>query len=140
MSEILQVTAAILEKDGRVMIAQRRAGDSLARKWEFPGGKVKTGETPEQCLARELTEEFDIRVLVGEFLGSRFQQYDHAAIELLVYRVRWVGGVPVAQAHADFRWAAPGELKNYEFAPADIPFVRKLETGEIDLRSKPATR
>jgi 8-oxo-dGTP diphosphatase len=140
LSHIAQVAAALLEYRGRVLIARRGPGDQLAGKWELPGGKVEAGEGPEQCLARELQEEFNLLVSVEEFVGARTHRYDHLTIDLLVYRVRWINGHPVARVHADFRWAAPGELKNYDFAPADMPFVRKLETGEIDLRPDPAAR
>ena len=137
---IVRVTAAVLEKDGRIFIARRGAGDPLAGKWELPGGKVEKGESPEQCLARELREEFNLSVVVGECLGTSTYRYDHTAIELLVYRVTWVRGTPTALVHAEFRWAAPGELKRYAFAPADIPFVTKLEMGEIGIRSTFAAR
>ena len=140
MNGIVQVTAAVLEKDGRIIIARRGTGDTLAGKWELPGGKVEDGESSEQCLARELQEEFNLTVSVHEYLGASTYRYDHMTIDLHVYRVRWVSGEPVALVHAEFRWAAPGELKHYEFAPADMPFVRKLESGEIDIRSTPSTR
>jgi 8-oxo-dGTP diphosphatase len=137
---IVRVTAAVLENDGRIIIARRGAGDHLAGMWELPGGKVEDGESPEQCLARELKEEFNLTVVVGEYLGTSAFRYDHADIELMAYRVQWESGVPTARVHADFRWAAPAELKQYEFAPADLPFIRKLEIGEIVIRSIPATR
>lgn len=70
MRKIIKVTAAILENDGRILIAQRKSSDHLSGKWEFPGGKIEHGETPEECLARELKEEFDIYVTIGDFLGS----------------------------------------------------------------------
>lgn len=66
MKDIIKVTAAILEKDGRLIIAQRKSKDHLADKCEFPGGKIEAGETPEECLARELEEEFDIEVATSE--------------------------------------------------------------------------
>lgn len=137
---IVRVTAAILEKKGRIIIARRAAGDRLAGKWELPGGKVENGESPEQCLARELQEEFNLLASVGDCVGSRIHHYDHMSIELLVYRAAWSSGEPVALAHAEFRWVFPGDLQHYEFAPADLPFVRKLESGEIDIRSSSATR
>lgn len=65
-----QVTAAVIEKDGRVLIAQRKTGDALAGKWEFPGGKLEPGETPEACLRRELREEFGVETEIGDFICS----------------------------------------------------------------------
>jgi 8-oxo-dGTP diphosphatase len=70
MTEIVKVTAAILVKDNKIIIAKRGSDDRLANKWEFPGGKIEINETPEQCLKREMKEEFDIDVSVGEYLGS----------------------------------------------------------------------
>ena len=70
LSDIVKVTAAILVKDNKIIIAKRGPDDRLANKWEFPGGKIEIHETPEQCLKREMKEEFDIDVSVGEYLGS----------------------------------------------------------------------
>lgn len=137
MSAIVQVTAAILEADGRVLIARRKPEDHQAGLWELPGGKVEDGESPRQCLARELLEEFDLTVSVDDFVGAGTHEYDHMTIELLVYRATWISGEPAARVHADFCWVSPEELNRYEFAPADVPFVKKLETGEIAVRSTP---
>ena len=101
---------------------------------------MEAGESPEQCLARELHEEFDLSVSVAEFIGSATHRYDHMTIELLVFRAEWKSGQPAALAHAEFRWAAPDELARYEFAPADRPFIRKLQRGQIDIFSTPASR
>ena len=76
LSEIVKVTAAILAKDNKIIIAKRGPNDRLANKWEFPGGKVEINETPEQCLKREMKEEFDIDVSVGEYLGSSIFSLD----------------------------------------------------------------
>ena len=65
-----QVAAAIIEKDGKILIAKRKKGSSLAGKWEFPGGKIEPGESPEECLKREMKEEFDIEALAGDFFCS----------------------------------------------------------------------
>jgi len=72
LSAIVKVTAAILVKDNKIIIAKRGPGDKLAHKWEFPGGKIETHETPEQCLKREMKEEFDTDVSVGEYLGFEY--------------------------------------------------------------------
>ena len=132
-SSLVRVTAAVLEQDGCILIARRSSAGHLAGKWELPGGKVKEGETPEQCLARELREELNLSVSVGEFLGTSNYRYDHMRIELLLYRVTLMSGEPMALVHDAFRWVTPGEMAQYDFSPADLPFVRKLESGEIDL-------
>ena len=133
MREPVKVTAAILEKDGRIMIAQRKSTDHLAGKWEFPGGKIETGESPEACLARELNEEFHIDVSIGEYLGSILHHYDHISIELMAYRTFWDGGKINSTDHKDYKWVTIDELEQYDFAPADQPFVEKLRRGEIEL-------
>ena len=83
------VTAAIIVKDGKVLIAKRKPTDKLPDKWEFPGGKIEPDETPRDCLAREMKEEFGITVSVGEFLGESVYHYEHGAIRLLAYRACW---------------------------------------------------
>jgi 8-oxo-dGTP diphosphatase len=133
LNEIVRVTAAILVKNGRIIIAQRNSSDHLSGKWEFPGGKIETDETPQECLKRELKEEFQIDVSVGDFLGSNIYHYEHISIELLVYRTYWNTGVIMLQDHADYRWISPETLGQYDFAPADIPFAEKIRRGEIEL-------
>ncbi|SVD35025.1 uncharacterized protein METZ01_LOCUS387879, partial [marine metagenome] len=83
---IIRVTAAILEKNRKILIAKRKTGDELfAGLWEFPGGKVEKGETPKECMARELREELDIDVEVGELITSNKHKYPHGIFELLAY-------------------------------------------------------
>ncbi len=126
MKNIIKVTAAILEKDGKIIIAQRKINDHLSGMWEFPGGKIEPGETPEQCLGRELMEEFDIDVNIGEYLGSNIHHYDHISIELMAYRASWVSGIITMNDHNAYRWVTIEQLDTFDFAPADIPFVDML--------------
>jgi 8-oxo-dGTP diphosphatase len=130
-SDIVQVTAAILVKDDRILIARRGPDDQPADKWEFPGGKVEAHETPEQCLKREMKEEFEIDVSVGNYLGSSVYHYDHISIELLAYRTYWEGGIIHLNAHDDFKWASMEQLAGFDFAPADRVFIQKLQNREI---------
>ncbi len=121
-----QVTAAVLEKGGKVLIAQRRAGDALAGKWEFPGGKLEPGETPEACLRRELMEEFGVDTEIGAFIcASRFE-YKHFHIELLAYRAKHLSGEFQLNDHEAIAWVAPADLPKYDFASADLPVVDLL--------------
>ena len=126
MHTIVKVTAAILEKDGKFLVAQRKCSDPLCGKWEFPGGKIEPGETPEQCLGRELKEEFDIDVTVGERVGSNVHHYDHISIELMAYRASWVSGTIRMNDHKAYRWVTVDQLTECDFAPADIPLVEML--------------
>jgi len=127
------VTAAILIKDNKILIAKRKINDKLAGKWEFPGGTIEDGETPEECLKREMKEEFDIDVSVGDSLGESIYHYSQEAIQLLAYRSYWKSGVMEPQAHDEYRWVTIDEIDTYDFAPADIPFVDKIRRKEIEI-------
>jgi len=120
--------------NGKLFIARRPTGDKLAGKWEFPGGKIRNGETPEACLAREMKEEFDIEVAVGELLGSSVYHYPDISVELLAYRTSLISGTITMKAHDDCQWVSLQDLGQYEFAPADIPFVQKIKMGDIKLQ------
>jgi 8-oxo-dGTP diphosphatase len=136
MKDIIKVTAAILGKDGQIIIAQRKRGDHLSGKWEFPGGKIEPRETPEESLSRELKEEFDIDVAIAEYLGSNVHHYDHISIELMAYRATWVGGAITLNDHKAYCWVSVDQLADFDFAPADVPFVEMLRRGQIDVSGK----
>ncbi len=127
----ITVTAAVLEKDGRVLIARRKRGDRLADKWEFPGGKIEEGETPEVCLRRELREEFGIDVAVGGFVGQSRHAYPHVEIDLLAYRATHVSGDFELYEHEEIRWVYPADFHRYDFSAADLPIVRILLEGKL---------
>ena len=131
MKKIVKVTAAILEKDGKIIIAQRKSNDHLSGKCEFLGGKIEPGETPEVCLSRELKEEFDIDVTIGEYLGSNVRHYDHISIEPMAYRASWIGGAITMNDHKAYRWVTVGQLSEFDFASADLPFVDMLCSRSI---------
>lgn len=123
---MLRVTAAVIEKDGRVLIARRRADDRFGGLWEFPGGKLEAGESPEAGLRREIDEELGIAIAVGPRLG--FFPYAGAdwSMELQAFRAVWTSGDLVRREHDEIRWAAPEELPGFEFAEPDRPIVRLL--------------
>ncbi|MCM8790418.1 MAG: 8-oxo-dGTP diphosphatase MutT [Candidatus Omnitrophica bacterium] len=127
ISNLLKVTAAVIEKDGRLLIARRKKTDRLGGKWEFPGGKIRPGETPEQCLKRELKEEFGIEAEVGEFLCSSRFTYLCVPLELFVYKAQHICGDFVPTDHDEIRWVLPTELSAYDFAKADMMVVEKLK-------------
>lgn len=120
------VTAAVIEKEGKVLLAQREPKDRLAGKWEFPGGKVEPGETPQDCLAREIREELGIEVQVGEFLCSSRFDYDHASVEILAYRCSWLAGQIQRNVHQALQWVFPEDLAKVDLAEADRPIARCL--------------
>lgn len=126
---MIEVTAAILVHDGRVLIARRRAGAKRAGLWEFPGGKIQAGETPEQCLRREIREELGVEIAVGEFFGESVYAYPDQTVRLLAYLGRLIGGRIVLNDHAQIAWVAAPELDQYDFCPADIALVEMLKDG-----------
>ena len=124
-----QITAAVIERDGKMLIARRRRGRTLGGKWEFPGGKIEPGETPKECLKREIKEEFDIESEVGDFLISSKFTYCFVPIELLAYRVKHSSGDFKMNDHEEIRWVRLSELKLYDFLPADRLIVEMLSHG-----------
>jgi 8-oxo-dGTP diphosphatase len=120
------VTAAIIEEGGRVLIARRKKGDRCEGRWEFPGGKVEPGETPEESLKRELREEMGIDVTVGEQLCVCPFRAGESLMELLVYRTRIVNGKVVCNDHDEVRWVEPGELGRYDLTDPDRRFVASV--------------
>jgi len=120
------VVAAVMEKDGRVLIAQRRKGGRLGEKWEFPGGKVEPGEEPEQALKRELREELGITAEIGEFLCSSSYDYPHLSVELHAYRVMAFSGEIVPHVHDQVLWVMPQDLCRYDFPEANQEITKRL--------------
>ncbi|GHO78437.1 NUDIX hydrolase [Ktedonobacter sp. SOSP1-85] len=120
------VTAAILILNDKILIARRKKGDILEDKWEFPGGKIEPGESPEQCLKREMMEEFGVEIEVKDFFCSSIFRYQHIEIELLAYRAVYVQGEFQLNAHAEIQWVTNKELMKFNFSEADIPIAQKL--------------
>jgi len=127
MGVSIDVVAAILINNDKVLIAQRADNDPLAGYWEFPGGKIEEGETPEASLIREMQEEFCINIEVREFFESSLFSYDQGTIRLLTYMCRWTGGEIRSTVHHDYAWVAINELDQYTFAPADRQLAEKLK-------------
>lgn len=125
------VTAAVMEKDGKILIAQRRRGDHQQYKWELPGGKLESHETPEQCLQRELREEFGIETEIGEFVGSNDYHYRNTSIRLMVFRAYHISGELNVLDHETIQWAAPSELADFDFSEADKPLIQQLMEDKV---------
>ena len=123
------VTCAVIEKDGKILIAKRKSGDHMAGKWEFPGGTIEHGETPEQCLKRELLEELGVEIGVNAFICSSTWQYDHATIQLLAFKATLLSGELTLHVHTEIRWITPMELYDYDFPEADVPIIRYLTSS-----------
>ena len=125
MKKEIKVSAAIIVKDGKVFAARRKPSIHLAGFWEFPGGKLEAGETPEQCLARELKEEFTITTRVGVFVGESVFDYGTKIVRLMAYEVEHLAGDFKLIDHDELRWLGLDDLNSVEWAPADIPLVEQ---------------
>ncbi|WP_161630029.1 NUDIX domain-containing protein [Desulfogranum mediterraneum] len=121
---VIDVAAAVFRRGETVLLARRARGEQHALKWEFPGGKIEPGESPEQCLQRELLEELAVGVEVGCCIAESLFHYEHASIRLLAHEVRWRSGEFVLRVHDRLEWVAPSELDRYDLAQADIPIAR----------------
>ena len=121
----IEVVAAVIERDGRILIARRRAGSHLAGLWEFPGGKRQETESPETALVREIREELDASVTVGELMEVVEWAYPDKSVRLRFFRCA-LEGEPRAAEGQELAWVAPGDLPRYRFPPADEGLVARL--------------
>jgi len=127
---VVVVACALIDADGRVLIAQRPPGKSMAGLWEFPGGKVETGERPEQSLIRELKEELGIVVKEECLAPLTFASHGYPDFHLLMplYVCRRWDGIVVAQEGQRLKWVRPPDLRSYPMPPADEPLISHLTT------------
>ena len=125
---MLVAAVALVDADGRVLLAERPAGKSMAGLWEFPGGKVNAGETPEAALVRELAEELGIDVTTSCLAPFTFASYSYPDFHLLMplYVCRKWSGIPVAREGQRLAWVRPARLADYPMPPADLPLVALL--------------
>ncbi|MBS2032077.1 MAG: (deoxy)nucleoside triphosphate pyrophosphohydrolase [Deltaproteobacteria bacterium] len=122
----LHVVAALIERDGLFFAAQRPANTARGGLWEFPGGKVEPGETPQAALAREIHEELGCVVEVGALVSTNHHDYPDLALTLDLFRCRLVSGEPQARQGQALRWGTAEELRTLAFAEADVPFLPLL--------------
>lgn len=128
----ITVVAAVIERDGEVLIAQRKKGGRHALKWEFPGGKVEPGETPRAALARELKEELAIDAEIGGELDRTEFSYPRGASILLIFlQVTRFQGEPQNAVFEQIKWELRAKLPEYDFLEGDVEFVRKLAAGRV---------
>jgi mutator protein MutT len=128
-SFVIEVSAGLVFRDGKLLITQRHADAHLGGLWEFPGGKREANETFEQCLARELREELGIDVEVRELVESLTHAYPEKTVLLKFFRCRWKANEPQAIGCPDLRWVTAAELGNYEFPAADARLLQRLRSS-----------
>jgi 8-oxo-dGTP diphosphatase len=122
----IRVVAAMIARDGRYLITQRRPTAVLPLLWEFPGGKVEPGESDEAALRRELLERLDAEIAVRQLISYVSHRYEHYTVELYLYECTLVSEAVRARAVSDVRWVASQDFDAYEFTPADEASMSQL--------------
>ena len=125
----VQVVAAMIEQDGKLLICRRPEGKTLAGMWEFAGGKIEPGETPEQALVRECREELAVEICPRELFAQVEYDYPEMHLSMQVYTASILSGVPRRLEHMEMCWAAPDELEQFTFCPADREILDKIAAG-----------
>jgi 8-oxo-dGTP diphosphatase len=130
ISPLLVVAAALVDADGRVLLQQRPPGKAMAGLWEFPGGKVEIGETPETALIRELEEELGIRTHASCLAPATFasEAFGERHLLLLLYVCRKWEGLPEARHATELKWVKPSQMFALEMPPADLPLIGLLDS------------
>ena len=125
MKSVLVSAVCLIDRDGRVLLAQRPEGKSMAGLWEFPGGKVEDGETPEVALIRELEEELGINTWESCLAPLTFASHSYETFHLLMplFACRKWDGTPQSRENQTLKWVRPNQLRDYPMPPADIPLI-----------------
>jgi len=127
-----RVVAALIEKNGKLLVCQRTRHQTMPLKWEFPGGKIEEGEQPRDALRRELDEELGIFATIGDELARIQHEYPNGGmVELRFYLVREFKGEIENRIFRDIQWAAPAELPGFDFLEADRTLVNDLAAGKL---------
>ncbi|MDV6379134.1 (deoxy)nucleoside triphosphate pyrophosphohydrolase [Sporosarcina sp. GW1-11] len=127
MKKSVHVVGAVIENDeGEILSALRSPTMTLPNYWEFPGGKIEQGETPEEALQREIQEELECVIQVREAVEDTTYEYEKVIVRLETFMAKIVEGTPIATEHAELRWIPREQLAGLDWAPADIPAIEKL--------------
>ena len=127
-----RVVAALIQKDGKLLVCQRTRHQTMPLKWEFPGGKIEDGEQPRDALRRELEEELGVLATIGDEVARIRHEYpNHAMVELRFFVVREYQGELENRIFKDIQWAAPKDLPKFDFLEADLTLVRDLAAGKL---------
>lgn len=121
--KLIEVVGAVIVKDGKILCAQRGDNGRLPLKWEFPGGKIEPVESPKEALEREIREELQCVIEVGQEITTTIHEYDFATIILTTFYCTLLDGMPRLTEHFAVIWVSPTDLLTLDWAPADIPAV-----------------
>lgn len=122
-----EVVAALIWREGKFMICQRPASKARGLLWEFVGGKVEAGETPQEALIRECREEIDVLLSVGDVFMDVTHKYPDLEVHLTLFHATIASGEPKKLEHNDIRWITPQEIPDYDFCPADVEILQKIK-------------
>lgn len=125
-SQWIAVVAALMRRQGKVLVGKRPEGASLPGRWEFPGGKIELNEGPEEALARELREELGVEAEVGPLKFAATHTYGKTGILFLFYEVKYWKGSIKTQQHLDLKWVAPKELSDLQLPEANSKFLKQI--------------
>jgi mutator protein MutT len=128
---IIEVSAALIFRDGKLLITQRHAGAHLGGLWEFPGGKREAGETFEQCLVREIREELGVEISVGKLFAELSHTYPEKSVRLKFFICKIISGEPQPLDCAAVKWTGRAGLARHEFPAADAQLIKKLDRAEF---------
>ncbi len=124
---MLEVVVAIIIKDGKTLIAKRKQGKMMGGSWEFPGGKTETGETLEHSVIRELKEEMDVDVRVGELIAEIDYNYEWGDVHLIAFHTEIIGGQIKLLEHDEMAWVTMNQMSEYGMTPADEPLIEMIK-------------
>lgn len=125
---MLKVVAALIMKDGKILIAKRSTGNKdVIGKWEFPGGKVEENETEKQAIEREIKEEFDILVRAEKFITNVISKDKKSEIDLKLYLCKYIDGKIKLNDHSEYKWVDKDDILDFDLADLDVELVRKME-------------
>jgi 8-oxo-dGTP diphosphatase len=128
MKKNIHVVGAVIIENGRILCAQRGPAKSLPLTWEFPGGKIEEGESPQEALQREIVEEMHCKIEIGDQIEHTVYEYDFGIVHLTTFYCKLTEGKPVLTEHTSIKWLLPDELNSLDWAPADIPAIEKLSS------------
>ena len=127
----IPVTAAVINKNGKILIARRKNSLCGNPGWEFPGGKVEAGETFQQCLIREIKEEFCLEIEVGKFVAESKYKTNNKIIHLIAFNAKIISGIITPSEHEEIIFVTPEKLLDYDLLPADIPIAERNTRFEL---------